>query len=190
MGEYEQLEIDVRLDSEKDLKTNVGKVIRFFYDKRRLEAEESGWPLKKVESKHEGYGIAAEAYCKILAKAKVLKNGMDDYLKLLQVKGEDGMSICGDIYSQAQDLAMEAIGMAADATRILNDLYYGYDSRTPVEKAIDDLEAQEAQDGNGFEEAEGTLGEDESINGGPEENAGEYDPDDEFIDPEESQEDM
>lgn len=51
MDAYEQMEIDVRLESEKDLKTNVGKVIKFFYDKRRVEAEESGWPLKRVESK-------------------------------------------------------------------------------------------------------------------------------------------
>ena len=35
MDAYEQMEIDVRLESEKDLKTNVGKVIKFFYDKRR-----------------------------------------------------------------------------------------------------------------------------------------------------------
>ena len=38
MADYEQMEIDVRLESEKDLKTNVGKVIKFFYDKRRLAA--------------------------------------------------------------------------------------------------------------------------------------------------------
>lgn len=115
MSDYEQMEIDVRLESEKDLKTNVGKVIKFFYDKRRLEAEESGWPLKQVKSKHEGYGIAAEAFSKIGAKMKALDRGMKDYLALLQVKGEDGVSICGNIYSQALELAMEAIGMAADA---------------------------------------------------------------------------
>ena len=88
---------------------------------------------------------------------------MDDYLALLQVKGEDGVSICGDIYSQALELAMEAIGMAADATRILNDLYYGYDSRTPIEQAIADLNAQEAQEGGEFEEAEETQGEGENL---------------------------
>lgn len=104
MADYEQMEIDVRLESEKDLKTNVGKVIKFFYDKRRLEAEESGWPLKQVKSKHEGYGIAAEA------------------------------------------------------TRILNDLYYGYDSRTPIEQAIAEMKAQDAQEGAEFEEAEGIPG--------------------------------
>lgn len=177
MADYEQMEIDVRLESEKDLKTNVGKVIKFFYDKRRVEAEESGWPLKRVESKHEGYGIAAEAYSKIGAKAKVLKNGMEDYLKLLQVKGEDGVSICGDIYNQALELAMEAIGMAADATRILNDLYYGYDSRTPIEQAIAEMSAQEAQEGGEFEEAEETQGGDENGDGEPQEEAEGYDPD-------------
>lgn len=182
MSDYEQMEIDVRLESEKDLKTNVAKVVKFFYDKRRMEAEESGWPLKQVKGKHEGYGIAAEAYSKIGAKMKVLKRGMDDYLSLLQVKGEDGVSICGDIYSQALELAMEAIGMAADATRILNDLYYGYDSRTPIEQAIADMKAQEAQEGAEFEEADNHEGEGESDDGEPQEEAEGYDPDE---DPEE-----
>ena len=177
MDAYEQMEIDVRLESEKDLKTNVGKVIKFFYDKRRVEAEESGWPLKRVESKHEGYGIAAEAYSKIGAKAKVLKNGMEDYLKLLQVKGEDGVSICGDIYNQALELAMEAIGMAADATRILNDLYYGYDSRTPIEQAIAEMKAQDGQEGAELEDAEESQGEGENDAQEAQESAESYDPD-------------
>ena len=154
MSDYEQMEIDVRLESEKDLKTNVGKIIRFFYDKRRVEAEESGWPLRKIESKHEGYGIAAEAYSKIGGKIKALNQGMKDYLALLQVKGEDGVSICGDIYSQALELAMEAIGMAADATRILNDLYYGFDSRTPIEQALAEMEAMKAEEAAEFDEVE------------------------------------
>ena len=154
MDAYEQMEIDVRLESEKDLKTNVGKVIKFFYDKRR-----------------------AEAYSKIGAKAKVLKNGMEDYLKLLQVKGEDGVSICGDIYNQALELAMEAIGMAADATRILNDLYYGYDSRTPIEQAIAEMKAQDGQEGAEFENAEESQGEDENDAQEAQESAESYDPD-------------
>ena len=177
MDVYEQMEIDVRLESEKDIKTNVGKVIKFFYDKRQMEAEESGWPLKKVESKHEGYGIAAEAYSKIGAKAKVLKNGMEDYLKLLQVKGEDGISICGDIYNQALELAMEAIGMAADATRILNDLYYGYDSRTPIEQVIDKMKTQDDQESAEFEDAEENPAEGENDAQEAQESAESYDPD-------------
>ena len=177
MSDYEQMEIDVRLESEKDLKTNVGKVIKFFYDKRRLEAEESGFPLKQVESKHEGYGIAAEAFCKIGVKQKALKRGMDDYLSLLQVRSEDGVNICGDIYSQALELAMEAIGMAADATRILNDLYYGYDNQTPIEQAIAEMKAQDTQEGAEFEEVEESQGGDENGDGEPQEEAEGYNPD-------------
>ena len=177
MDAYEQMEIDVRLESEKDLKTNVGKVIKFFYDKRRMEAEESGWPLKKVESKHEGYGIAAEAFAKIGGSVKVLKRYMDDYLNLLQIKGDDSVSICGEIYNQAMELAMEAIGMAADATRILNDLYYGYDSRTPIEQAMAEMEAQDAQEGAEFEEAEESQGGEKNGNGEPQEEAEGCDPD-------------
>lgn len=142
MGDYKQMEIDVRLEAEKDLETNVGKVIKFFYDKRRMEAEERGFPLKKVGNKHEGYGIMAEAYSKAGAKVKALDRGMKDYLALLQVKGEECASICGDIYNQALELAIEMIWMAADATRILNDLYYGCDNLTPVEQAINESDEQ------------------------------------------------
>lgn len=94
-----------------------------------------------------------------------------------------GVSICGDIYSQALELAMEAIGMAADATRILNDLYYGYDSRTPIEQAIAEMKAQDAQEGAEFEEAEESQGGEENGDGEPQEEAEGYDPD---KDPEEN----
>jgi len=139
-----------------------------------MEAEESGWPLKKVESKHEGYGIAAEAYSKIGTKMKFLKNGMETYLNLLQVKGEDGVSICGDIYNQALELAMEAIGMAADATRILNDLYYGYDSRTPIEQVIAERKAQESAE---FEDTEENTAGGENGAQEAQESAESYEPD-------------
>lgn len=155
MENYEQMEIDVRLESEKDLKTNLQKVVKFIYDKRNYEAQESGWPLKKVESKHEGYGIAAEAYTKIQAKEKSLNNSMKDFLNLLQSKDADSVQICGTIYNCALELAMEAVGMASDATRVLNDLYYG-DRTTPIEQALAELNAQAEEDaeGDGFEEAE------------------------------------
>lgn len=70
MSDYEQMEIDVRLESEKSLKDNVSKVIQFTYDKRNLEAEENGRPIPAVRNKHEGYGIAAEAWSKIQFKGK------------------------------------------------------------------------------------------------------------------------
>ena len=95
----------------------------------------------------------------------------------MQVKGEDGVSICGDIYNQALELAMEAIGMAADATRILNDLYYGYDSRTPIEQAIAEMKAHDGQEGAEFEDAEESQGEGENDAQEAQESAESYDPD-------------
>lgn len=155
MSDYEQMEIDVRLESEKSLKDNVAKVIQFTFDKRNMEAEESGRPIPAVRNKHEGYGIAAEAWSKIQVREKDIKNGMGDYLALLQVQGEDAVQQCARLYDAALNLAMEAIGMAADMNRILNDLYYGVSDKTPLEDYMDSQEYEESEEGaDGFEEAE------------------------------------
>lgn len=140
MSDYKQMELDVYLDSEKSLKDNVAKVIQFTYDKRNLEAEEMGRPIPAVRNKHEGYGIAAEAWSKIQVKEKDIKNGMGDYLALLQVKGEEAIQQCARLYDAAMNLAVEAIGMAADMNRILNDLYYGVSDKTPMEEALEAAE--------------------------------------------------
>lgn len=150
MSDYEQMEIDVRLDSEKSLKDNVAKVIQFTYDKRNLEAEEMGRPLPAVRNKHEGYGIAAEAWSKIQVREKDIKNGMGDYLALLQVNGEEAIQQCAKLYDGALNLAVEAIGMAADMNRILHDLYYGAPQKTPLEEYEETLEEETDE----FEEAE------------------------------------
>lgn len=151
--EYEQMEIDVRLESEKSLKDNVVKMIQFTFDKRNMEAEENGRPIPAVHNKHEGYGIAAEAWSKIQVREKDIKNGMGDYLALMQVKGEDAIQSCAKLYDAAMNLAMEAIGMAADMTRILNDLYYGTSDKTPLEEAMEAAE-EVSEEADGFEEAE------------------------------------
>lgn len=148
---YEQMEIDVRLESEKSLKDNVAKAIQFAYEQRMKEAEESLRPLPAVRNKHEGYGIAAEAWSKVQVKEKDIKNGMGDYLALLQVQGEEAMQACARLYDGALNMAVEAISMAADMSRILNDLYYGSGAKkTPIEEAIDEAAADAA---DGFEEA-------------------------------------
>lgn len=147
--DYEQMELDIRLDSEKNLKDNMAKVITFAYESQNKEIQESGREIKSIRNKHEGYGIAAEAFSKIQNMEKGIKTGMGTYLGLLQVKGDDAISVCGQLYNSALDLAIEAVNMAADMHRILNDLYYGADSRTPLEAALDAAEDLE----DGFEEA-------------------------------------
>lgn len=155
MSDYEQMELDVRLESEKSLKGNVSKVIQFTFNKRNLEAEENGSPLSTVRNKHEGYGIAAEAWSKIQVREKDIKNGMGDYLALLQVQGEEAIQSCAKLYDAALNLAIEAISMAADMNRILNDLYYGVPEKTPMEEYMEEyMEAQEESEEEDFEEAE------------------------------------
>lgn len=155
MAEYEQMELDVRLESEKSLKDNVARVIQFAYEQRNLEAKEYGMPIPAVRNKHEGYGIAAEAWSKVQVREKDIKNGMNNYLALLQVKGEDAVQSCAALYDASLNLAIEAISMAADMSRIMNDLYYGYNRKTPLKEyadGIDDKVTDEAA--VGFEDAE------------------------------------
>lgn len=65
MTNYEQMELDITLEWERNLKDNVGKVIQFVYDGQNLEREKNGQEIRTVRNKHEGYGIAAEAHNKI-----------------------------------------------------------------------------------------------------------------------------
>ena len=126
MAEYEQMEMDIRLDSERDLKDNLVKVIQFTYNNQERDREESG-SLAPVRNKNEGYGIAAAAYTRIVKCEKDLKGGMNDYLIKLQVDGDAAIKECSQLYDAALNVAMNSIKMAADMTRILNDLYYGSD---------------------------------------------------------------
>lgn len=130
-----QYEMDLRLDYERDLKTNLTQVIRFAGDQRRHDLEENGRPLRRVESTQEGYGIAAQAFVKVSGKHKILKGQMDDFLKLLDA-GDDAASIAGQIYNACLELSQEAVLMAAEAERILKDLYYTT-PRTPLEEFTD-----------------------------------------------------
>lgn len=137
----EQLELDLRLSYERDLKTNLTTVTRFAGKQMRQDMEDEGRPLKTVESKQEAYGIAMQQFVKVAGKFKSLKGEMDDFLKLLDADG-DVNQVAGTIYNAAMELAQEGILMSAQASRILADLYYT-EPRTPIE---DFLEANEEEE--------------------------------------------
>ena len=138
----QQLEFDLRLDYERNLKDNLITVTKFAQEKMRQDLEDVGRPLKTVESKQEAYGIAAQQFVKVCAKEKQLKGEMDDFLKLLDADGE-ATQVAGTIYNAAIELSQECILMAAQASRILADLYYT-EPRTPLEEYMDaeDVEAE------------------------------------------------
>lgn len=138
-----QLEFDLRLDYERNLKDNLITVTKFAGEQMRQEMEDEGRPLKAVENKQEAYGIAAQQFVKVCTKEKALKGQMDDFLKLLDADGE-ATQVAGTIYNAAMELAQESILMAAQASRILADLYYTT-PRTPLEEYAEAAEVEEGE---------------------------------------------
>lgn len=130
-----QLEFDLRLDYERSLKDNLIAVTKFAGEQMKQNLEDEGRPLKAVEGKQEAYGIAAQQFVKVCTKEKALKGQMDDFLKLLDADGE-ATQVAGTIYNAAMELAQESILMAAQASRILADLYYT-EPRTPLEEYME-----------------------------------------------------
>ena len=139
-----QMELDLHLDYERNLKDNLNTVARFAGEQMRQNMEEEGRPLKTVESKQEAYGIAAQQYVKVGVKTKMLKGGMDDFLKLLDADGEV-TQVAGTIYNASMELAQESILMAAQASRILADLYYA-EPRTPMEEYLEAADTEEQEE--------------------------------------------
>ena len=66
--DYEQMEIDITLESDRDLKENMQATAKFALG----QIMEYQHPTK-VKNRHEGYGIAAEGYASLQGKMKSTK---------------------------------------------------------------------------------------------------------------------
>lgn len=149
--DYNQMEFDLTLESERSLKDNVQKVIKF-----ALEQIMGYDHPEQVRNRHEGYGIAAECYSSLQGRVKAANGEMQTMLKLLPNGEGDILNVVGSLYNSAAEIAVEAIKLAAQSQRILDDLYYG-ESKTPIEEYIEGQEAAE----DGFEETETAEAEEE-----------------------------
>lgn len=149
--DYDQMEFDLTLESERSLKNNVQKVIKFALE----QIMEYDHP-EQVRNRHEGYGIAAECYSSLQGRVKAANGEMQTMLKLLPNGEGDILNVVGSLYNSAAEIAVEAIKLAAQSQRILDDLYYG-ESKTPIEDYIEGQEAAE----EGFEETEAAEAEEE-----------------------------
>ena len=149
--DYDQMEFDLTLESERSLKDNVQKVIKFALE----QIMEHNHP-DQVRNRHEGYGIAAECYSSLQGRVKAANGEMQTMLKLLPNGEGDILNVVGSLYNSAAEIAVEAIKLAAQSQRILDDLYYG-ESKTPMEEYIEGQEAAE----DGFEETEAAEAEEE-----------------------------
>lgn len=141
---YEQMEIDLTLESDRSLKDNVQNVAKFALGQiMRYDRPDA------VRNRHEGYGIAAEYYVNVRRNVKAVEDDMKSMLALLPNGEGDFINVCGNLYNSAVETAASAIKLAAQSQRILENLYDS-ETRTPVEEYLD--EAMEV-DGD-FAEAE------------------------------------
>lgn len=149
MKDYTQMEIDVTLESDRDLKENMQAAAKFALG----QIMEHTHPTE-VKNRHEGYGIVAEGYSALQGKMKSVKTDMDDLLKLLPNGDGDVLNVIGSLYNSAVEVAVEAIKLAAQSQRIMDDLYYGESRPTPLEELMDAEDDEQEDENDGFEEAE------------------------------------
>lgn len=132
---YEQMELDVTLSGERELKDNVSLAVEFAC--RQIAAQNQ----KVVESNHEGYGIAAEGKVALDSAMKKVSDDMKLFLRILPAGSSDAISA-------ASSLKNSAIEVAANADRVMNDLYkVAQNESTPIEEYLEDQDEE-------FEEAE------------------------------------
>lgn len=143
MADYKQMEFDMRLESERDLKANVEVTLSFAC--RQLSEKD----LAPIKNRQEGYGVAAEYFSSLQVAQKKVAEGMKSFLFILSGDDSGAVSAASDLYSALSEVVLHATQMAAQMDRIMNDLYYCGASKSPIEEYID--AAGEEDD---FEEAE------------------------------------
>lgn len=136
----EQMEFDVRLESDRELEENVNVALDFACKQVRANSR------AKVQNRHDGYGIASEFYANMKTGTKKVDESMKDFLRILPTDDDaKAVEAASSLKNAAAQLMIDATKLAAQADRIMNDLYEEVSSyTTPVE---DYLEGQ-------FEDAE------------------------------------
>lgn len=139
---YEQMKFDVTLSGDRELKDNVGIAVEFAC--RQVAAENR----KTVESNHEGYGIAAEGKVTLDSAMNKVSDDMKLFLRILPAGSSEAISAASSLKNSAIEVAFEAVKLAANADRVMNDLYKVAQSEsTPIEEYLEDQDEE-------FEEAE------------------------------------
>ena len=144
MDENGQYQMDCRLDSERDLEENVIIMITFAH--RQLEARVGD---NFVKNRYEGYGLLSEQFSGLAKALKEVGNGMTTFLKIMPLGDSRAIDAVASIENSLDDVAKQAVRMAAEAHRINDDLYHNAPETTPLEEYI--------AENDGFEEVEENL---------------------------------
>ena len=142
---YEQMELDCRLDSERDLEENVIRVIDFAHAQLKASAESDS-----VKNRHEGYGLLSEGLDKITGSMKKVKDDMGKFLQTLPSDDFKAIDVVSGIGNSLTALAVAAIRAAAEARRVGDDLFERESTaKTPLEEYYGSTKADD-----GFEETQ------------------------------------
>lgn len=121
-----------------------GFTIREIAEKMNRQVKETS--KSKVSNRHDGYGIASEFYAGMKLDQKKVDESMKDFPRILPTEDDaKAVEAASSLKNAATGLVLQATKLAAQADRIMHDLYDEVSSyTTPVE---DYLEGQ-------FEDAE------------------------------------
>lgn len=136
---YEQQELDLRLDSERDLDENIEVVVTFAH--KILMDQQAG---NLVKNRHEGYGLLSEQYVNVVTAMKSIKDDMAAYLKILPIDDFKAVDAVAALDGSLHKLIVAATNMAAQAKRISDELYtMTQQYRTPMEEYVDNSDGFE-----------------------------------------------
>lgn len=145
MSNYEQKELNITLDGERELKENIMLSVEFAYDQLK------SYELPNVANRYEGYGITASMWAQLTAKEKSVKDSMKHFLVTLDIGEQAAIEAASSLYNSVTDVVYTATNMAAHVNKVMNDLFKTYSEikqETPIEKMIED------ENDDGFVEAE------------------------------------
>lgn len=136
---YKQQELDLRLDSERDLDENIEVVVTFAHG--ILMDQQAG---NLVKNRHEGYGLLSEQYVNVVTAMKSIKDDMAAYLKILPIDDFKAVDAVAALDGSLHKLIVAATNMAAQAKRISDELYtMTQQYRTPMEEYVDNSDGFE-----------------------------------------------
>lgn len=146
MADYEQMEFDVRLESDRCLQENVNLAIDFACKQVQQERQ------KPIENRHEAYGILAEQYARVQKSMKDVNDSFKKYALILPLDDAAAVEASNSIVNAATEAVYEAVELVALANKAMQDLYRNSSREsTPLEDYM------EEQENDGFEEAEDAL---------------------------------
>ena len=114
----DQLKLDMASITEHTIRENVQAVIQLTRYRLALEAPAP----RRVRSRHEAYGIAAENYTNVAATLKQVKKDAETLLGTLGDINRPALKAVNSLCDTSFETAVAALVMAAEMQRTLSDL--------------------------------------------------------------------